>query len=199
MKRKQPKRQLQKGDFTKKQIQIGNIITNISYILGIISLTILYYCFVSPEYDNILEFTLIFWIFGLIGATCFILFYYKIIKPKVSYLRYLNRKGQNVVGAVIFAFVILPFSIFYLNNNLADPKNVVEIITTVITKQKVSRSRTNYYSSAYNYYLNVDYKGNKKRILIDKSLWNNIELKSKVTLHIQTGFLGFDYINSVSH
>lgn len=199
MKKGQQKRKLQKGDFTKKQIRIGNIITNISLFLGIASITILYYCFVSPEYDNVLSFTLIFWIFGLIGVSCFILLYYKTLKDKVPYLRYLNMKGRNIAGSVIFAFVALPFSILYFNNRFADPKNAFEIATTVITKEKVTRSTANHYRSGYNYYLNVDYKGNRKRILIDKYLWDNVELKDRLTLHIQTGFLGFDYIKSVTH
>jgi hypothetical protein len=201
MNKNRQKMKLQKGDFTKNQIRIGSIYANFSLFLGIISIAILYYCFVSPKYDNVFKYTLIFWTFGLIGALCYILFHYKIISKKIPYLKYLETKGRNTIGAVMFVFVVLPFCILYFNNKFADSKKIFEISARVLNKEKVTRSilKAGYYSSKYNYYLYVDYKGEEKRILIDKAIWDSLDMKSIITLHIQTGYFGFDFINNLTY
>lgn len=200
MNKNHQKTKLQKGDFTEIQRQKGSIYANFSLFIGIISVAILYYCLVSPKYDNVFKYTLIFWIFGLIGVFCYLLFHYRIISKKIPYLKYLETKGRNTVGAVAFAFVVLPFCILFFNNKFADSKKVYEISAIVLKKEKVTRSilSAGYYSSEYNYYLDVDYKGKEKRILIDKAIWDSVEKKSIVILHIQTGYLGFDFINDVT-
>lgn len=200
MRKKNKPRKIQKCDFTKEQIRIGNIVTNLSLVFGVLGLALLYYFFITPEYDNVFSFTSIFWIFGLIGVSIYLYVHYKYVVKKVLYLKYLETKGRNVAGAILFSFVFFPSIIFFINNKFAKEESIFTMNLKVLEKSKTSRriSGSYYYSPYYNYYITVCYKSGGKKVLVEKEIWENTSVNDTVTLYIQTGALGLNFIRKVT-
>jgi hypothetical protein len=139
MSKKHIKKKLQKKDFTREQIRLGNIVTNLSFFFGFVSLFTLYYFFITPEYNNIISYTSTFWLFGIVGALSYIILHYRYIVKRVVYLKYLETKGRNAAGAIIFAFVFLPSIIFIVNNKLANEGKLLKVTVKVLDKNETSR------------------------------------------------------------
>jgi hypothetical protein len=198
---KKNKNKMLKSNFTRSQIRTGTIYMIASTCLGILSIAILFYFTMKPSYINTFKHITILWILGAISVFGYIILYYKYIRNKIPYLKYLDFKELNSAGAFVFSFILLPFFILTTNQTLPDSKRKFQkdVLILKMYKEKRSIISAGIYSDNYNHYVNVFYNQSAEKILIDKTQWKSLHTNKTITLHIRTGFWGLDYIDFVSY
>lgn len=187
MKRRKKKIQIHKNPPTKREKWIIRLALFISFIfifIGMLS------CAEINEMDNNLVGVSFFFLFFAIGLLIGYILNILIEKKLPEYL--INSASYKTIEGSFFAFaLILPALANYYNRTY--PLSKPEYRSYKV----VEKSKSNYKSSTYTYWLYVDIDNDKERLLTNEETWDKVRESSYVKLGIATGGLGFPFVAEI--
>ena len=188
MKKRKKKRQIPKKPLTKREKFINRIALCISLLFWFIGML---GCVEISEMDNNLSGVTFFFLFFAIGLLIAVFVGTLIEKRLPDYLKNDEKTYSVVRGSIFTLTFLLPGIANYYNRTYPLSKVNYE------TFKVVEKTKSNYRSSSYTYYLYVDINNEKERLLTKEEIWNSVNEYGYVKLGIATGGLGFKYVSEI--
>ena len=188
MRKRKKKRLIPKRPLTKREKWINRLALTISLTFGFIAMLS---CAEIVEMDNNLSGVTFFFLFFAVGLILAVLAGTLIEKRLPDYLKSDEKTYSVVQGSILTFSLILPALANYYNRTfpLTQPEYK--------TYQIIEKSKSNYKSCTYTYYLYVAINNDKERLYTNEETWNNVNEYGYVKLGITTGGLGFKYISEI--